>query len=74
MLSVACCCVRLSCSVFERDGVQVVADSVSMGFLKGAVVEFEDSLMRSAFQVGVSYSVNMQFTRRTAPVLFNDSH
>jgi hypothetical protein len=40
------------CRVFERDGVQVVCDTVSMDFLKGAVVEFEDSLMRSAFQVG----------------------
>lgn len=37
--------------VFERDGVQVVCDTVSMDFLKGAVVEFEDSLMRSAFQI-----------------------
>eukprot|EP00879_Flechtneria_rotunda_P009512 GHRR01009956.1.p1 GENE.GHRR01009956.1~~GHRR01009956.1.p1 ORF type:complete len:148 (+),score=39.30 GHRR01009956.1:200-643(+) len=33
-------------SVFERDGVRVVCDSVSMDFLRGAVVEFEDSLMR----------------------------
>lgn len=40
------------CRVFEKDGVQVVCDTVSMDFLKGAVVEFEDSLMRSAFQVG----------------------
>lgn len=41
-----------ACSVFERDGVKVVCDSISLDFLKGAVVEFEDSLMRSAFQVG----------------------
>jgi hypothetical protein len=53
LLPVACCCL-LPYSVFERDGVQVVCDTVSMGFLKGAVVEFEDSLMRSAFQVGLS--------------------
>lgn len=32
--------------------MQVVCDTVSMDFLKGAVVEYEDSLMRSAFQVG----------------------
>jgi hypothetical protein len=38
-------------SVFERDGVAVVCDPVSLDFLKGAVVEYEDSLMRSAFQV-----------------------
>lgn len=43
--------VRLCYSVFEREGVKVVCDSVSLDFLKGAVVEFEDSLMRSAFQV-----------------------
>eukprot|EP00878_Enallax_costatus_P005843 GHUV01006131.1.p1 GENE.GHUV01006131.1~~GHUV01006131.1.p1 ORF type:complete len:171 (+),score=42.76 GHUV01006131.1:164-676(+) len=37
--------------VFERDGVRVVCDSISLDFLRGAVVEFEDSLMRSAFQI-----------------------
>lgn len=37
--------------MYERDGVQVVCDTVSMDFLKGAVVEYEDNLMRSAFQV-----------------------
>jgi hypothetical protein len=43
-----------ACRVFEREGVQVVCDTVSMDFLKGAVIEFEDSLMRSAFQVSRS--------------------
>jgi Fe-S cluster assembly iron-binding protein IscA len=43
--------------VFEKDGVQVVCDTVSMDFLKGAVVEFEDSLMRSAFQVSNGFSM-----------------
>jgi hypothetical protein len=42
--------------VFEREGVQVVCDTVSMDFLKGAVIEFEDNLMRSAFQVSSSAS------------------
>lgn len=37
--------------VFEEDGVKVVCDPVSMEFLKGATVDFEDTLMRSAFQV-----------------------
>lgn len=37
--------------MFERDGVALVCDAVSLDFLKGAVVEYEDSLMRSAFQV-----------------------
>lgn len=50
-LTSGCCC-WLCCRVFERDGVRVVCDTVSMDFLRGAVVEFEDSLMRSAFQVG----------------------
>lgn len=45
-----------ACRVFEREGVQVVCDTVSMDFLKGAVIEFEDSLMRSAFQVSSSAS------------------
>ena len=37
--------------VFEQDGTKVVCDAVSLQFLKGAKVEFEDSLMRSAFVV-----------------------
>lgn len=41
--------------MFEREGVQVVCDTVSMDFLSGAVIEFEDSLMRSAFQVRVGW-------------------
>eukprot|EP00775_Hariotina_reticulata_P006668 gene6668-6892_t len=40
--------------VFERDGVAVVCDPVSLDFLKGAVVEYEDSLMRSAFQISIN--------------------
>lgn len=39
--------------VFEKDGSTVVCDEVSFGFLKGAKVEFEDNLMRSAFTVRV---------------------
>lgn len=46
-----------ACRVFEREGVQVVCDTVSMDFLKGAVIEFEDSLMRSAFQVRLTLTV-----------------
>jgi hypothetical protein len=38
--------------VFERAGARVVTDAVSLEFLRGAVVEFEDNLMRSAFKVG----------------------
>lgn len=38
-------------SVFERGGAKVLVDEVSLGFLKGAVVDYEDTLMRSAFHV-----------------------
>jgi iron-sulfur cluster assembly accessory protein len=37
--------------VFEREGARVLVDEVSLGLLKGAVVEYEDTLMRSAFHV-----------------------
>lgn len=40
--------------VFERDGVRVVCDTVSIDFLRGAVLEYEDSLMRSAFQIAAN--------------------
>jgi iron-sulfur cluster assembly accessory protein len=36
--------------LFEVGGARVVCDSVSLELLRGATVEFEDSLMRSAFQ------------------------
>ncbi|KAL6770024.1 ISCA2 [Auxenochlorella protothecoides x Auxenochlorella symbiontica] len=37
--------------IFERNGVQVVSDDISLDFLKGAVVDFETDLMRSGFVV-----------------------
>eukprot|EP00887_Chlorella_sp_A99_P005936 scaffold29.g5936.t1 len=37
--------------VFDRDGATVVMDDVSFEFLKGAVVDWESDLMRSAFVV-----------------------
>eukprot|EP00803_Ostreobium_quekettii_P000245 evm.model.scf_77.4 EVM.evm.TU.scf_77.4 scf_77:77135-81546(-) len=37
--------------VFEKDGVRVVCDSLSLDFLKGSTVEYSSDLMRSAFQV-----------------------
>lgn len=37
--------------VFEKDGAQVVADSTSLEFLNGAVVDYSVSLMSSAFRV-----------------------
>ena len=38
--------------VFERDGCTVVCDTVSLELIKGSKIEFEESLMRSAFVVG----------------------
>jgi iron-sulfur cluster assembly accessory protein len=37
--------------VFERDGAQLVVDSVSYDFVKGAVIEYEQELIRSGFAV-----------------------
>lgn len=37
--------------VFERDGVKVVVDTVSMEFLAGAQVDFKEDLMGSYFAV-----------------------
>ncbi|XP_075475236.1 uncharacterized protein LOC142505982 isoform X3 [Primulina tabacum] len=36
--------------VFEQDGVKVVVDQISHGFVKGATVDFVEELVRSAFQ------------------------
>ena len=37
--------------VFERDGVTVVVDDVSLGLLNGAEVDFVEDLMGASFQV-----------------------
>ncbi|KAM7522444.1 hypothetical protein LguiA_012346 [Lonicera macranthoides] len=37
--------------VFERDGVKLVVDKISLGFVKGATVDFVKELIRSAFQI-----------------------
>ncbi|MGH7117326.1 MAG: iron-sulfur cluster insertion protein ErpA [Stellaceae bacterium] len=37
--------------VFERDGVAVVVDEVSLGLLSGAEVDFVEDLMGASFQV-----------------------
>ena len=37
--------------VFERDGVAVVIDEVSLGLLSGAEVDFVEDLMGAAFQI-----------------------
>ncbi|KAI3425007.1 hypothetical protein D9Q98_008389 [Chlorella vulgaris] len=37
--------------LFERDGVRVVCDDISLEFLRGSTVDFESDLMRSAFVI-----------------------
>jgi iron-sulfur cluster insertion protein len=37
--------------VFERDGVSVVVDEVSLGLLNGAEIDFVEDLMGAAFQI-----------------------
>ncbi|KAM7528028.1 hypothetical protein LguiB_031438 [Lonicera macranthoides] len=36
---------------FLRDGVKLVVDKISLGFVKGATVDFVEELIRSAFQI-----------------------
>ena len=38
-------------ATFERDGVRVVIDSVSLGLLAGAEIDFVEDLVGAAFQV-----------------------
>src|SRR5262245_39345461 len=37
--------------VFERDGIAVVVDDVSLGLLNGAEVDFVEDLMGASFQI-----------------------
>ncbi len=41
----------MQCSVFERNGAKVVVDEFSWDSLKGSTIDFEQSMMRSAFAV-----------------------
>ncbi len=40
-----------ACSVVESDGAQVLVDPVSMLYLKGATVTYEEEMIRSNFAV-----------------------
>lgn len=40
--------------VFEKNGVKLVVDNVSYDFVKGATVDYEEELIRSAFVVNPS--------------------
>lgn len=42
------------CRVFEREGVRVVCDDLSLEFLRGATVDYESDLMKSAFVVSAA--------------------
>ncbi|KAI7751298.1 hypothetical protein M8C21_002860 [Ambrosia artemisiifolia] len=37
--------------IFERDGVKLAVDTISLGFVKGATVDYVEELIRSGFQV-----------------------
>jgi iron-sulfur cluster assembly accessory protein len=38
-------------AIFEKDGATVLVDSVSLGFVAGSVLDFEDNLMGQSFKV-----------------------
>lgn len=40
--------------IFERDGSKLVVDDISLGFIKGATVDFTDELIRSSFAVTIN--------------------
>lgn len=42
---------RPDCSVFERDGAQVLVDDISLDFIRGATVDYVQELIRSSFAV-----------------------
>ncbi|KAG5556567.1 hypothetical protein RHGRI_006984 [Rhododendron griersonianum] len=42
--------------IFEKDGVKLVVDKISLGFVKGATVDYVEELIRSAFQVATNPS------------------
>ncbi|KAI3807835.1 hypothetical protein L1987_23770 [Smallanthus sonchifolius] len=37
--------------IFERDGIKLVVDTISLGFVKGSTVDYVEELIRSGFQV-----------------------
>jgi iron-sulfur cluster assembly accessory protein len=47
--------------VYQVHGTTVLCDDVSMEFLKGATVDFESDLMRSAFLVRFTLKIGICF-------------
>ena len=37
--------------IFERDGIQVVIDSISMNYVNDAEIDYEESMMGSQFKI-----------------------
>ncbi|OQR78726.1 iron-sulfur cluster assembly 2 -like protein, partial [Tropilaelaps mercedesae] len=37
--------------VFERDGAKIVCDQMSLGFIEGSTVDYEEELIRSGFRI-----------------------
>ena len=37
--------------VFQKDGAKVVVDSLSLGFLEGAKVDYQEELIKSSFLI-----------------------
>ncbi|KAL3532090.1 hypothetical protein ACH5RR_005611 [Cinchona calisaya] len=42
--------------IFEREGVKLVVDKISLDFVKGSTVDYVEELIRSAFQVSTNPS------------------
>ncbi|XP_044746494.1 iron-sulfur cluster assembly 2 homolog, mitochondrial [Coccinella septempunctata] len=37
--------------IFQKDGVKVVIDEISLGFVKGATVDYQEELIRASFKI-----------------------
>ncbi len=43
--------VHCYCRIFEKDGAKIIVDNESMEFLKGALIDYSEELIRSSFMV-----------------------
>jgi len=51
LVSLGCTCSVVRCRVFEQRGARVVVDQVSLGFLRGCTITFEDEMVGQRFAV-----------------------